>query len=126
MPDVRTTVEQPDILLLEGLNVLQPAPRRGDGRSGLAVSDFFDFSVYVDAAADDIRSLVLARFLQLRETAFRNPASYFRRYGDLSQDEAIAKSESIWDTINGPNLHENIPRPAAAPPWCSARAPTTP
>jgi type I pantothenate kinase len=105
---VRTTVEQPDILLLEGLNVLQPAPRRGDGKSGLAVSDFFDFSVYVDAAADDIRSWYVHRFLKLWETAFRDPESYFVRYGELSREEAIAKAESLWDGINGPNLRENI------------------
>ena len=85
MPGVRTTVEQPDILLLEGLNVLQPAPRHADGKSGLAVSDFFDFSVYVDAAADDIRSWYVHRFLKLWETAFRNPESYFVRYGELSR-----------------------------------------
>jgi type I pantothenate kinase len=108
LPGVTTKVEQPDILLLEGLNVLQPAPRRGDGRSGLAVSDFFDFSVYVDAAADDVRSWYVDRFLKLWETAFRNPESYFRRYGELSRDEAITKAESLWDTINGPNLRENI------------------
>src|SRR4051795_7689784 len=108
MPDVRTTVEQPDILLLEGLNVLQPAPRHADGKSGLAVSDFFDFSVYVDAAADDIPSWYVQRFLKLRETAFRNPESYFVRYGELSREEAIKKAESLWDGINGPNLRENI------------------
>jgi type I pantothenate kinase len=108
LDDVRTTVEQPDILLLEGLNVLQPAPKHGDGRSGLAVSDFFDFSVYVDAAADDIRSWYVARFLKLRETAFRNPESYFRRYGELTETEAVARAESLWDTINGPNLRDNI------------------
>lgn len=108
LPGVRTTVEQPDILLLEGLNVLQPAPRRGDGKSGLAVSDFFDFSVFVDAAADDIRAWYVHRFLKLWETAFRDPESYFRRYGDLSREEAVAKAESLWDGINGPNLHENI------------------
>jgi type I pantothenate kinase len=108
MPGVRTTVEQPDILLLEGLNVLQPAPRHADGKSGLAVSDFFDFSVYVDAAADDIRSWYVTRFLKLRETAFRNPESYFVRYGELSREEAVKKAESLWDGINGPNLRENI------------------
>jgi type I pantothenate kinase len=108
LPDVRTTVEQPDILLLEGLNVLQPAPRRGDGRSGLAVSDFFDFSLYVDAAADDIRAWYVHRFLKLWETAFRDPESYFVRYGELSREEAIARAEWLWDTINGPNLRENI------------------
>ena len=62
----------------------------------------------VDAAADDIRSWYVARFLKLRETAFRNPESYFRRYGELSEAEAIARAESLWDTINGPNLRENI------------------
>ena len=108
MPGVRTTVEQPDILLLEGLNVLQPAPRHADGKSGLAVSDFFDFSVYVDAAADDVRSWYVHRFLKLWETAFRNPESYFVRYGELSREEAIAMAESLWDGINGPNLRENI------------------
>jgi type I pantothenate kinase len=108
MQGVRTTVEQPDILLLEGLNVLQPAPRHADGKSGLAVSDFFDFSVYVDAAADDIRSWYVHRFLKLWETAFRNPESYFVRYGELSRQQAIAKAESLWDGINGPNLRENI------------------
>ncbi|GAA0603563.1 type I pantothenate kinase [Kribbella sandramycini] len=108
MQDVRTTVEQPDILLLEGLNVLQPAPRHADGKSGLAVSDFFDFSVYVDAAAADIRSWYVHRFLKLWETAFRNPESYFVRYGELSREEAAKKAESLWDGINGPNLRENI------------------
>ncbi|MFK4086685.1 type I pantothenate kinase [Kribbella sp. NPDC020789] len=108
MAGVRTTVEQPDILLLEGLNVLQPAPRHADGKSGLAVSDFFDFSVYVDAAAADIRSWYVHRFLKLWETAFRNPESYFVRYGELSREEAISKAESLWDGINGPNLRENI------------------
>ncbi|TDD57617.1 type I pantothenate kinase [Kribbella antibiotica] len=108
MQGVRTTVEQPDILLLEGLNVLQPAPRHADGKSGLAVSDFFDFSVYVDAAAADIRSWYVHRFLKLWETAFRNPESYFVRYGELSHTEAVNKAESLWDGINGPNLRENI------------------
>ena len=67
-------------MIIEGLNVLQPARVRDDGRTGLAVSDFFDFSVYVDAATSDIRRWYIERFLRLRETAFRDPASYFRRY----------------------------------------------
>ena len=67
-------------MIIEGLNVLQPARVREDGRTGLAVSDFFDFSVYVDAATADIRRWYVDRFLRLRETAFRNPASYFARY----------------------------------------------
>ena len=77
MPDEKVVVQQPDIVIVEGLNVLQPARVRDDGRTGLAVSDFFDFSVYVDAATADIRRWYVDRFLRLRETAFRDPASYF-------------------------------------------------
>jgi type I pantothenate kinase len=107
-PDQRLVVERPDIVLVEGLNVLQPARVATDGRVGLSVRDFFDFSVYVDAAASDIRSWYTERFLRLRETAFRDPASYFRRYGHLSVDEAVAKAPRIWDETNGPNLRHNI------------------
>ena len=99
---------KPDIVIIEGLNVLQPARIRGDGRTGLAVSDFFDFSVYVDAATSDIRQWYIERFLRLRETAFRDPASYFAKYAALTTDEAVAEAEHIWDSINGPNLTENI------------------
>jgi type I pantothenate kinase len=108
LPDERVVVKRPDIVLLEGLNVLQPARQRPDGRSGLAVADFFDFSLYVDAATADIRQWYVDRFLRLRETAFQDPASYFRRYAGLSHDEAVARAESLWDTINGPNLRTNI------------------
>src|SRR5699024_5254206 len=89
-------------------NVLQPARVTASGRVGLAVHDFFDFTIYVDAATPDIKRWYVDRFLRLRETAFRDPASYFRRYADLTTDEAVAKAESIWDEINGPNLDENI------------------
>jgi type I pantothenate kinase len=106
--DDQVTLRRPDIVLFEGLNVLQPARSRSDGRQGLAISDFFDFSVYVDAAAADIREWYVERFLRLRETAFREPESYFHRYADLSHDEAVAQAESLWDGINGPNLSENI------------------
>jgi type I pantothenate kinase len=106
--DERLTVHRPDILLLEGLNVLQPAPSTRDGRASLAVSDFIDFSVYVDAATDDIRRWYVERFLRLRETAFRNPESYFRRYAALTEPEAVARAETIWAEINGPNLERNI------------------
>jgi type I pantothenate kinase len=106
--DDHVVLQRPDIVLFEGLNVLQPARARSDGRQGLAVSDFFDFSVYVDAAAGDIRRWYVERFLRLRETAFREPESYFRRYADLSHDEAVARATSLWDGINGPNLSENI------------------
>ena len=108
VPDHVVTVSQPDILIIEGLNVLQPARRRTDGSTGLAVSDFFDFSVYVDASDDDIRNWYIARFLQLWETAFRDPQSYFVRFSELSREEATAQAGEIWDAINGPNLDLNI------------------
>jgi type I pantothenate kinase len=108
VPDEHVVVRRPDIVILEGLNVLQPARPREDGRSGLAPSDFFDFSVYVDAATSDIRHWYVERFLRLRETAFRDPASYFARYAALSHDEAVDRAQSIWDSINGPNLTQNI------------------
>ncbi|WP_433284056.1 type I pantothenate kinase [Pseudonocardia sp. CA-142604] len=108
LPEERLTVHRPDILLLEGLNVLQPAQPAREGGAALAVSDFIDFSVYVDAATDDIRRWYVERFLRLRETAFRNPESYFRRYAALDEAGAIARAESIWAEINGPNLERNI------------------
>ena len=89
LPDERVTVTRPDILIVEGLNVLQPARVRADGTTGLALSDFFDFSVYVDAAADDIRAWYVQRFLSLRDTAFRDPRSYFTRYAALTETEAV-------------------------------------
>ncbi|MEJ3651693.1 type I pantothenate kinase [Actinomycetes bacterium KLBMP 9759] len=110
VPGERFTVHRPDILLLEGLNVLQPAhSQQGrEGGAGLAVSDFIDFSVYVDAATVDIRRWYVERFLRLRETAFRNPESFFRRYAALDEAGAVARAESIWAEINGPNLERNI------------------
>ena len=108
VPDEQVVVRRPDIVIIEGLNVLQPARVRGDGTTGLAVSDFFDFSVYVDADPDDIRDWYVQRFLSLRETAFRDPRSYFTRYGELSVEQAIQQAERVWDTINGPNLEQNI------------------
>ncbi|MEJ7706519.1 MAG: type I pantothenate kinase [Nocardioidaceae bacterium] len=108
MPTQRLTLKRPDIVLIEGLNVLQPARPTADGRMGLAVRDFFDFSVYVDAATADIRRWYVERFLRLRETAFRDPASYFRRYAHLTETDAVTEGERIWDIINGPNLDSNI------------------
>jgi type I pantothenate kinase len=107
-PDDPVVLTSPDIVIIEGLNVLQPARVHADGRTGLAVSDFFDFSVYVDAATADIRRWYTERFLRLRETAFRDPTSYFRRYAELSAEEAVEEAGRIWDTINGPNLEANI------------------
>jgi type I pantothenate kinase len=108
VPDEKVVIKRPDIVIIEGLNVLQPARVREDGRTGLTLSDFFDFSVYVDAGTSHIRSWYVERFLRLRETAFRDPDSYFAKYGALSVDEATAEAERIWDTINGPNLSQNI------------------
>ena len=104
----RTVVHKPDILIVEGLNVLQPAQPSLSRGGALAVSDFIDFSVYVDAATEDIRQWYVNRFLRLRETAFRDPASYFRRYAALDEPAAIERAQSIWAEINGPNLEENI------------------
>jgi type I pantothenate kinase len=108
VPDEKVVVKSPDIVIVEGLNVLQPARVRDDGRTGLAVSDFFDFSVYVDAALADIKRWYVDRFLRLRETAFRDPASYFRKYAALSHDEAVDQATRIWDSINEPNLVQNV------------------
>lgn len=108
VPDERIVIKHPDIVIIEGLNVLQPARVREDGRIGLAISDFFDFSVYVDAATSDIRRWYTDRFLRLRETAFQNPASYFAKYGKLTEQEAIQTAHEIWDSINGPNLKQNL------------------
>ena len=104
VPGEQTVTHRPDILLLEGLNVLTPAP----AGAALAVSDFIDFSVYVDADDDDIRRWYVERFLSLRQTAFRDPSSYFRRYAAMDEAAAVARAEQIWAQINGPNLAHNI------------------
>ncbi|MCI0384869.1 type I pantothenate kinase [Streptomyces sp. CNQ085] len=108
VPGEVLTVHRPDILIVEGLNVLQPALPGKDGRTRLAVADYFDFSVYVDARTEDIERWYLGRFRKLRETAFQNPFSYFRRYTQVSQEEALDYARGIWRTINRPNLQENI------------------
>lgn len=108
VPDEQTVIERPDILIVEGLNVLQPARVDADGRSGATVSDFFDFSVYVDADETDIKRWFLDRFMVLRDTAFHNPRSFFKRFTQLSRAEALQFGSHIWNTINGPNLRENI------------------
>lgn len=108
VPDERVTIRGPDIVIIEGLNVLQPARVHEDGRTGLTLSDFFDFSVFVDAGTTNIRRWYVERFLHLRETSFRDPGSYFAKYAALSHDEAVAEAERIWDEINGPNLTQNV------------------
>jgi type I pantothenate kinase len=104
VPDAEIIVRRPDILIVEGLNVLQPP---GPGAS-LAVSDLFDFTVYVDARTSDIAQWYEDRFLALQSGAFADPRSYFHRYAALSHEEAIAKAREIWREINEPNLVENI------------------
>lgn len=108
VPGEKIVVRHPDILIIEGLNVLQPARARSDSETSLAVSDFFDFSVYVDAAEEDLRAWYLERFMRLRETAFTDPRSYFSSVAALDDAEALAYGSEVWDTINGPNLRENI------------------
>jgi type I pantothenate kinase len=108
LPDQAIVIERPDIVIVEGLNVLQPAKLPKDGAAIPFVSDFFDFSIYIDAADGLIESWYVERFLRLRQTAFRDPASYFHRYATLSEDEAQAIGLSLWRTINLVNLTENI------------------
>jgi type I pantothenate kinase len=107
-PNEWVEIERPDILIVEGLNVLQAGRPPKDGKAIPYVSDFFDFSVYLDAEEPILRTWYVDRFLTLRETAFKDPASYFHRYAGLSDDEATATATSIWERINLVNLHENI------------------
>jgi type I pantothenate kinase len=108
LPGQKTVIERPDILIVEGLNVLQPARLPRDGEAVPFVSDFFDFSIYMDAEPEVIEKWYVTRFMKLRTTAFRDPAAYFHRYALLSIDEAQAKALEIWRGINLKNLEENI------------------
>lgn len=108
VPDESTVVDRPDVLLVEGLTVLQPAVPPGDGRTRMVASDFFDSSLYVDAREPDLARWYVDRFLTLRDTAFQQPTSYFSRYASLSDDEARRTATRIWTTINKPNLERNI------------------
>jgi type I pantothenate kinase len=108
LPDQTLTIDKPDITIVEGLNVLQPAKLPKDGEAIPFVSDFFDFSIYIDAAEPLVEEWYVERFLRLRQTAFRDPASYFHRYATLSEDEARETGLSIWRSINLVNLKENI------------------
>ena len=103
VPDASVIVRRPDVLIVEGLNVLQPAT---DGR--LAVSDLFDFTIYVDARTSDIEDWYVERFLRLQRSAFADPTSYFHRYASLSEPQAVERARSIWREINGPNLEQNV------------------
>ncbi len=108
VPGAEAVVRKPDVLVVEGLNVLQPARPSAHDESTVAVSDFFDFSIYVDARTRNVRQWYVDRFLALRRTAFARPESYFRRYADLTDEEAVERARSIWDSINAPNLEQNI------------------
>ncbi len=105
IPDQFDIVDQPDILILEGLNVLQTGNRK---TSQMFVSDFVDFSIYVDAEEDLLKQWYIHRFLKFRKGAFSDPNSYFKHYAQLSEQEAVATASNIWDNINGLNLRENI------------------
>jgi type I pantothenate kinase len=108
MPNAWEQVDRPDILVVEGLNVLQTGRPPKDGKAIPFVSDFFDFSVYIDADEDVLLRWYVDRFLALRSTAFADPKSYFHRYSSCSDEEAIATATGIWSRINLVNLHENI------------------
>jgi len=94
--------------VFEGINVLQTRELPKDGKFVPFISDFFDFSIYIDAPEDLIHQWYIDRFMRLRETAFQNPESFFHRYSQLSQDAALAIAESLWANINLKNLRENI------------------
>jgi type I pantothenate kinase len=108
LPNQKIVIERPDILIVEGLNVLQPARMPKDGDAVPFVSDFFDFSIYIDADPKVIEEWYVARFLKLRGTAFRDPGAYFHRYASLTTEEATVRALEIWRTINLKNLDENI------------------
>ena len=108
LPNQNITVDRPDILIVEGLNVLQPARLPKDGMAIPFVSDFFDFSIYIDAEPSVIETWYVERFMRLRATAFRDPGAYFHRYAQLNDQQARAQALQIWNSINLKNLDENI------------------
>lgn len=108
VPGAAVTVRRPDVLIVEGLNVLLPPGPSYDGALGLTVSDYFDFSIYVHAKTQFIRQWYIDRFMALKTSAFSKPDSYFHRFSNLDDDEARALAGEIWDSINAPNLRENV------------------
>jgi type I pantothenate kinase len=108
VPNKWQEVDQPDILIVEGVNVLQTGPLPRDGKAVAVVSDFFDFSVYIDADEPVLRQWYVKRWLTLRDTAFTDPKSYFHRYAPLSDEEATATAIAIWERTNLANLEDNI------------------
>ncbi|MBB3463825.1 type I pantothenate kinase [Rhizobium sp. BK377] len=108
LPDEYKIVDRPDILIFEGINVLQSRDLPADGKIVPMVSDFFDFSIYIDAEETQIHNWYVTRFMRLRETAFRDPDSYFHRYASISEEKAVAIAEDLWANINLKNLRQNI------------------
>ncbi|MQT12918.1 type I pantothenate kinase [Segnochrobactrum spirostomi] len=108
VPGEYVTIEAPDILIVEGLNVLQTNRPPRDGKAIPFVSDFFDFSIYIDADEEVIHDWYVARFMKLKETRFRDPRSYFHPFAHISEAEALALAERLWDRINRVNLRDNI------------------
>ena len=108
LPGQKTVIERPDILIVEGLNVLQPASVIKGGDAGPFVSDFIDFSIFIDADPKLIESWYIERFMRLRSTAFRDPASFFHRYVTLTHANAVSRALEIWRNVNLKNLTENI------------------
>ncbi|RYE09177.1 MAG: type I pantothenate kinase [Hyphomicrobiales bacterium] len=108
IPDEFITIDRPDILIVEGLNILQPGELGKSGRPLLFASDFIDFSVYIDAEESDLREWFMVRFRALRDSAFTDPKSFFRRLAELPTDEAESFAMGAWDNINLPNLRDNI------------------
>jgi type I pantothenate kinase len=104
IPDAHVTVRRPDVIIVEGLNVLASAPNPHD----VAVSELFDFSIYVDAEVEHITQWYVDRFLALREAAFSNPNSFFKVFADIPDDEAVRLALGFWNDINLPNLRENV------------------
>ncbi|UPA24458.1 type I pantothenate kinase [Shinella oryzae] len=108
LPNAFRAVDRPDILIFEGINVLQSRNLPADGKIVPMVSDFFDFSIYIDAEESLIHSWYVERFMRLRDTAFQNPDSYFHRYARISEADALGIAEGLWHNINLKNLHQNI------------------
>ncbi|AJD39424.1 type I pantothenate kinase [Rhizobium mongolense] len=108
VPNEYTIIDRPDILVFEGINVLQSRDLPADGKIVPMVSDFFDFSIYIDAEEELIHNWYVTRFMRLRETAFRDPNSYFHRYASISEKEALSIAEGLWANINLKNLRQNI------------------
>lgn len=108
LPDETITVESPDILIVEGLNILQPGDLPRTGKPIVFASDFLDFSIYIDAEEEVLEAWYVERFMKLRQTAFRDPKSFFKRFAELSETAAVGTARTIWQNINLPNLRENI------------------